>query len=252
MIAYIDESGDEGTDGKGSRWLVLGCAMVSDSALVATRDNVRLASTLVRRDNPKNLHFKDLSHDDRRGAISVITGGPWHGTIVVSDTTNIQQGSLLHKPIYQFNYAARYVVERVSKMATVLQEPATIYFEIRRNFDLHGFRAYIQRIISMGDPRIDATWISSQRIHTMEKGVDGCLCIADGLANAGYKALEPHRTWGFRETIYLEGFKRSLWKGPPGHENVYEWGFVLMPTPLFDDFAAEYLRWTQETGQVAK
>ena len=37
MIAYIDESGDEGTDGKGSRWLILGCAMVSDSALVATR-----------------------------------------------------------------------------------------------------------------------------------------------------------------------------------------------------------------------
>ena len=139
MIAYIDESGDEGTDGKGSRWLILGCAMVSDSTLVATRDNVRLASTLVRRDNPKNLHFKDLSHDDRLGAISVIKGGPSHGTIVVSDTTKIQQGSLLHKPIYQFNYAARYVVERVSKMATVLQEPATVYFETRRNFDLHHF-----------------------------------------------------------------------------------------------------------------
>ena len=75
MIAYIDESGDERTDGRGSRWLILGCAMVSDSVLVATRDNVRLASTLVRRNNPKNLHFKDLSHDDRRGAISVITDG---------------------------------------------------------------------------------------------------------------------------------------------------------------------------------
>ena len=144
MIAYIDESGDEGTDGKGSRWLILGCAMVSDAALDTARTTVRLACTLAKRSNAKTLHFKDLSHADRRGIISVIASGPWQGVIVASDTTKIQEGSYLHKPTYQFNYAARYVVERISAMASELQEPATIYFEIRRNFNLSSFRSYIQ------------------------------------------------------------------------------------------------------------
>ena len=240
MIAYIDESGDEGTDGKGSRWLVLGCAMVSDAALDTARTTVRLACTLAKRSNAKTLHFKDLSHDDRRGIISVIASGPWQGVIVASDTTKIQEGSYLHKPSYQFNYAARYVVERISAMASELQEPATIYFEIRRNFNLSSFRSYIQLLLSQGEPRLNSQWISPQRIHTMEKGVDECLCIADGLANAGYKALEPHRTWGSCEIAYLEEFAPSLWKGPIDHENVYEWGFVLMPTTLFGMFTREY------------
>jgi hypothetical protein len=80
-------------------------------------------------------------------------------------------------------------------MASALQEPATIYFEKRRNFDVDKFRAYIQRLISRGDVRIDPRWISPQRICTMEKGIDECLCIADGLANAGYKALDRRNGW---------------------------------------------------------
>ena len=240
MIAYIDESGDEGTDGKGSRWLILGCAMVAESSIDAMRNTVKIACALVNRRNTKTLHFRDLNHDDKRGVISVIASGPWHGTIVASDTTNVRADSHLRNPTYQFNYAARYVIERISAMATLLQEPTTIYFEARRNFNLEKFRTYIQLLISRGDPRIDSKWISSQRIYTMGKGVDECLCIADGLANAGYKALEPHRTWQSCESTYLEGFKPSLWKGPPGQENVYKWGFISIPTDAFDSLVSEY------------
>ena len=241
MKAYIDESGDEGTIDKGSRWLLFGCAMVADADVDATRGVVQLASTVAKnKRDPKALHFKDMPHDDKRGIISIITDGPWVGTIVASDTTKAYPGSWLAKPTYQYNYAARFVIERISKRATALKEPATIYFENRRNFDLEAFRNYIDLLLERKDPRLNAEWISPERIHVMNKGIDECLCIADGLANAAYKALEPHRTWGSFETAYLEGFKLSLWRGPPGETNLYEWGFVLMPTSTFEVFVKEY------------
>ena len=239
MIAYIDEAGDEGTGGKGSRWLIIGCAMVADSDVDEVRDTVRRACTLAKRGDPKSLHFRNLNHDDRRGIISIITKGPWLGTIVASDTTKFLSGYLA-TPNHQFNNAALYVVERVSAMASSLNEQATLYFEERRNFNLDQFRQHIQSLLSRGDPRLDPQWISASRISTMKKGIDECLCIADGLANAGYKALEPHRTWRFNETTYLEGFKPSLWKGPPSDEDLYGWGLVLMPTRMFGDFVSEY------------
>ena len=124
--------------------------------------------------------------------------------------------------------------------ASILKEPATIYFEHRRNFDLEAFREYVDLLLHRGEPRLNPEWISPERIHVMAKGVDECLCIADGLAHAAYKALEPHRTWHIFETAYIEGFKPALWKGPPGEENLFEWGFVLMPTSAFDNFVKEY------------
>ena len=241
MKAYIDESGDEGTINKGSRWLLFGCAMIADSDLEATRGTVQLACTIApNKRNPKTLHFKDINHDDKRGLISVISKGPWSGVVVASDTTMVHANSWLAKPIIQYNYAARYVIERVSMKASILKEPATIYFEARRNFNLKAFREYIDLLLYRGDHRLNPDWISPERIHIMEKGVDECLCIADGLANAAYKALEPHRTWGTFETAYIEGFKPALWMGPPGEENLLEWGFVLMPTPAFEGFVMEY------------
>jgi hypothetical protein len=103
LIAFIDESGDEGTDGKGSRWLILGCAMVSDASLDLVRNSVNVACALVGRRHSKGLHFKDLSHDDRRGIISEIISAPWYGTIVASDTTRVLPDSYLKIPTYQFN-----------------------------------------------------------------------------------------------------------------------------------------------------
>ena len=65
---------------------------------------------------------------------------PWHGVVVASDTTKIIPGSGLSTPRVQYNYAARYVIERISARAAQLQEEATIYFEDRRNFNLVEFR----------------------------------------------------------------------------------------------------------------
>jgi hypothetical protein len=103
LFAYIDDSGDEGTQGRGSRWLVFGCAMVSDNELAATRQVAQAACAALGGRRPRWIHFKDMSHDDKHGVIEILKKGAWEGVIVASDTTQAQ--SMLTKSRYQYNYA---------------------------------------------------------------------------------------------------------------------------------------------------
>ena len=242
MIAYVDDAGDEGTRGSGTRWLVFGCAMVADADVTRVRKTAEVAGILVGRGKPKWLHFRDLRHDDRLGAIGFLCDSqPWQGIIIATDTTQVRAESVLRQPSYQYNYAARYVVERVSRRAEELGEEATIYFEERRNFNLLAFRRYIDLLLARRDSRLNPTCISSARIFQMPKGKDPLLCIADGLEHAGFRALEPHRFWGTHEGAYLNAFLPRIWRGPTGEANIHKWGFVLMPTDLWGgQFIREY------------
>ena len=241
MIAYVDDAGDEGTRGSGTRWLVFGCAMVADADVPSARSGAEAAGIVVGRGEPRWLHFRDLQHDDRLGAIDYLCSQPWLGVIVATDTTRVKEGSALWQPSYQYNYAARYVVERISRRAEELGEEAIIYFEHRRNFDLLAFRRYIDLLLARRDPRLNPACISSARIFQMPKGDDSLLCIADGLEHAGFRALEPHRFWRRHERAYLNAFLPRIWRGPVGEENIHVWGFVLMPTKLWGGlFISEY------------
>ena len=62
--------------------------------------------------------------------------GEWTALVVGSDTSRIRDGSYLRRPVYQYNYALRYLLERASRMASSRNEPLTVTIEARRNFDL--------------------------------------------------------------------------------------------------------------------
>jgi hypothetical protein len=217
--------------------------MVSDADAAATRQVVQNACVRAGRGRHKWIHFKDMSHDDKHGCIAIFTQAQWDGVIVASDTTRVNIDSLLGRPRVQYNYAARYVVERISARAAELGEPATIYFEHRRNFDLDDFRKYMQRLISQGAPRINSRWIDPRRIYQMPKGQDEVLCVADALANAGYRALEPDRYWGRYERSYLKALVGKLWRGPARERNLHQWGLVLMPTALWGTVFTQDYPW---------
>ena len=237
MIAYIDEAGDIGTGGNGTRWFVFGCVMVADANVDEMRTRAHAAEQIVGRD----LHFRDLSHDDRIGVIEFLRDAPFMGVIVATDTTKTRRDSALAYPPLQHNYAARFVVERISRYAQELGEPATVYFEHRRGFDYSGFDRYITRLINDPDEHwLDSNYLSPGRINRMRKNDDPILGVADGLAYAGFRALEPHRKWKSYETSYLDRFTPSLWRGPASDENIRTWGVVLMPTMLRTEFGQEY------------
>lgn len=117
---YIDESGDEGfvfhSDGSGSsRWFVLSAVVVrkkNDLALVRLLENVRV---ILRKTHKKELHFRDLKHEQRVPYVKQIA------------TAHVKVISvLIHKPSLRdpekfqsekfllYRYASRYLLERVS------------------------------------------------------------------------------------------------------------------------------------------
>jgi hypothetical protein len=234
MEAYIDESGDEGTGGRGSRWLVFGCAMASASELPLLASTVDAASAILGHRSGRGrrrIHFRRLAHHDKRGVLKFLAIADWLAIIVASDTTSITPGSYLVRPEYQYNYALRYVIERVSQRAEEIREAASIYIDSRRNFDLQRFRTYMILLKNRGAPRIRWQYVDPGRIYTATHAQRPNLALADGLAHAGFKALEPDEWWGHNELAYLDEVKGRLWRGPAAANRIHDYGFVLMPTP---------------------
>jgi len=192
------------------------------------------------------LHFCDLKHHDKLGVLRVFGEASWDAVVVASDTTRLVPGSWLHLPKYQTNYVLRYVVERVSKYAECIGEDVESFvIEESGRFNLGAFIAYMRKLQAKMDPRIIWSRFDPASIVTRRKHEEPLLSIADALAHAGFKALEPDPKWGQCETAYLALAKGRLWRGPAEAASVRRYGFVLMPTSQSGAFLKEY-PWLEE------
>ena len=235
MHAYIDESGDPGTYGKGSRWLVFGCVMVAESDVARVDSGVQAVRNRANPQSGKHLHFRDLSHDDKVGALNLIAEMPWTGIVVASDTTRTQ----VTDPQLFYDFTAVHVVQRVLDYAGELGESANIYFESSGYLHLEEFESLVQITLTRGQAETGAQAIMPYDIQGITKGGAHGLDIADGLAYAVFRALEPNRKWGHFEPAYLNILTPRLWKSPSS--NALEgWGLTLAPTELAGHFREEY------------
>ena len=190
--------------------------------------------------NRTHIHFKNLTHPAKKGILNLLKQAAWQGLIVASDTTKPYATSRLTIPEYQYNYALRYVVERVTRYAAAIGEPIDeIAIEDRRNFDIDAFRAYLNKLRARSDGHFEWPMLDVARVVVKKKAQEPRLCLADGLAHAAFKALEPDRAWGHYEMSYLELVLDKLWQGPKGRE-VHNNGLVLMPTAQWGSFVGEY------------
>ena len=241
MYAYIDESGDPGTNRKGSRWLVFGCAMVADSDVSKMEPDVQAVRNQANPQSGKHLHFRDLPHDDKVGALNLMAGMPWTGVIVASDTTRTP----IHDPQLLYAATAGYVIEKVFAYAGYLNETASIFFESSGNLHLEELDSLVQlaslsqTMLTREQSATGTNAIPPYRIQEMAKGGTHGLDLADGLAHAAFRALEPNRKWGHFEPSYLNILKPRLWRGPTntGSEG---WELTLMPTEMAGRFREEH------------
>ena len=239
MRAYIDESGDPGTRGSGSRWLALGCVMLADGAAPAVEAAVRRARDIIGGRSLSNLHFNELHHDDKVGALNLVAAEPWTGVVVAFDKSKITPGSRLNEPRSLYNYAARFLMERVADYAEIIQEPARVYFERSRVFNLDEFTGYINRVKSQDEAKANFRLISPELMRVIQKGDAPELEIADGVAYAAFRALEPHRKWGHLEPAYLNILLPKLLRNASTGQLVGQ-GLILMPADHTDSFRNEY------------
>jgi len=244
LIAYVDESGDEGTIGHGSRWLVFACILdTTDSFSDSLGSFVELAAKKISRQRQKRLpHFAKLSHADKRGVLELFIQADWDAVVVATDTTIVRDGSALAKPSYQYNYALRYVLERASQRAALAEEELTFIIERRRNFDLAGFRDYVRRLRDLDSTRMAWHVVSEDRLLEASCAQIPELCFADGVAHAMFKAIEPDADWKHYELAYAEIVRRHLWRR---NGALLGSGLTFMPTLGTAQFLREY-PWVSE------
>ena len=235
MYAYIDESGDPGTNRKGSRWLVFGCVMVAESVLQELQSDVQDVRNRVSPQGGKHLHFRDLPHDDKVGALNLMADMQWTGVVVASDTTSPS----IHDPQLLYDVTAIHAVEKALAYAKELNEFANIYFERSRVLKIDQLRSLARLMVTARNLSLVPGITPSYQLEELRKGDAHGLDIADGLAHAAFRALEPNQKWGHFEPAYLNILKPRLWRGP-ANANSEGWGLTLVPTELAGKFREEY------------
>lgn len=255
FIAYIDEAGDEGitkpkTGGSGqSDWLVLGGLLVRseiDSSLPATRDEI---NALFRSRKPRDLHFRDLKHEQRVAATNLLANKRFGFCAICSCKSTLRDGgkieALFQNKGHFYNYLTRFLLERLTTAVSDITNGSGelhVVFSRRANTDYHAMREYLEMLKDGKEklrPVRTINWkvFSPENIKVENHSKWAGLQLADVATSAVFSALEPNM-YGLREPRYaLNLAKRFLTK----HNSVHNCGLTLIPKkgicPLTDDQA---------------
>ena len=121
FVAFIDESGDDGlkkfrvpgSRGGASTWLVISaCVYRAQYSLEAVKWRDEILGRMPEK-KKRELHFKDLSHQQRVVAAQVLGSKPIRTVSVLAAKKPIPQGIYDQKNQLYF-YLTRYLLERVS------------------------------------------------------------------------------------------------------------------------------------------
>lgn len=222
---YIDESGDDGidkfrrrgSDGGSSLWLSVGACIVRanrDLELVALRDRIR--EECRPKSQKRDLHFKEMNHNQRRRACQIIAGQPLRFSCVFGykdtpDAANFTQKNLL------YFYLTRYLIERVSwfcrdyrKQVKEGNGQAKITFSRRGGMNYSDFQNYLRRLQAADDTEIHWPVIDIDAVEAQDHSRWAALQIADIGVSAMTAALEPD-PFGNIEAIYLKELKNNIY-----------------------------------------
>lgn len=226
-IAYIDEAGDEGFGklqladrGGQSQWLLLGAFLVrveDDASVPSWRDEI--LARFPRR-NSRELHFRNLKHEQKVVACQVLAAQRGACCIVFSNKRTIMGSKyqeIFKKPGYLYNYMTRWLLERVTshcKQQAPMNAKIKIIFSRRGGTNYQTMREYLE-LQRDGREKVrpvrniiwsafDPTDIVVEN-HSKWAGLQ----LADVVTSAFFAAVEPN-FYGNYETRYAELFQRSV------------------------------------------
>jgi hypothetical protein len=224
FVAYVDEAGDEGfgklPDGNTaqSRWLSLGAAIVSeanDRYVPAWRDEIM--SAFVSKKNQRDLHFRDLNHDQKVHACATIATKPVGACVVSSNKITIlaaEELEVFKRPQHLYNYLTRLLLERITHTCRRRAETEgalaslKVVFSRRKGTDYGKMREYLEFLRDGREKMkpirsIDWSVLDPASIAVENHSVRAGLQIADLFTSAVWKAFEPN-VYGRCENRYAK------------------------------------------------
>ena len=205
---YIDESGDEGfvfnPDGTGSsRWFVLSAVVVrkkNDLTLVRLLEQVR---SLLGKAQRKELHFRDLKHEQRVPYVKQITTAAVKTVSVLIYKPSIREPEKFQSEKFLlYRYATRFLLERVSWLCRDSHTQgegsgkADIVFSNRSIMSYEDLTGYLQLLKTKSDPmdvRIDWNIIEPGNVSAVDHSKLAGLQVADAVASSLFYAVNVNR-----------------------------------------------------------
>lgn len=236
-IAYIDEAGDDGLgkfravgqDGQ-THWLGIGACLVSaenDRLMPAWRDEIIGAFPRRRR---RDLHFRELDHNQRVHAVRVIARKPLGSIIVLSNKRTLvghpgykqfKQKNLLYK------YLLRYALERISDACHRRHQRspcgdgrAKIVFSRRGAMNYPEFMEYMIKLRDLQGERggwhlIKWDSLDIEGLEAVDHSTRAGLQIADVITSAFFQAVEPN-PYGQYEPRYAYELRNTVMRTAQG------------------------------------
>lgn len=223
FIAYIDEAGDEGfgklkepgRPGGQSHWLAIGGCIVPtehDKRLPKLRDEI--IGRFPRRIS-RDLHFRNLNHDQKVVACQAIGNFPLGAAVALSHKVTIpgtKYAAVFKQKGYLYNYLVRWLLERVTAACAAEKDrqPCSLrlVFSRRGGTDYHSMRDYL-RLMRDGRelvrPVRSINWnvLNIEDLVVEDHSRWAGLQIADCITSAVWAGLEPN-AYGNTEPRYAE------------------------------------------------
>lgn len=248
--AYIDESGDEGFRKLGERakgasdasseWLVLAAVlMFEEQDRERTQAVDRLRELLNRASTRAPLHWRDLrnDHSKKRRVMDLLAGEPLIFSVVALWKPGLKgQSAALKRKGYLYNYAARFLIERLSWFADRGGRRLNLFFESRATTSYADLEGYITAI--QADPECSITPGAIARVQPVNASRKGAQ-LADFYASLTAEALEPD-PYGYTTPDYLLRVRHQLFRRPP--RSVLRDGFKIFPDRAADAARYSWLR----------
>lgn len=234
--AYIDEAGDDGfsnmsrrgprRDGDSSLWLILAAVLILEEQDRERTAAVNRLRAMLNRPFPKPLHWRDLKtdHTKKRRAVALLANEPLVCSFVALWKPGMPETARgLRKKGYLYNYAARFLVERLSWFATGQHRRLNLLFEHRASTSYADLQRYMAEIEADPKTSIEPDSIASfAPVESSRKGAQ----LADYYVSAAREALEPD-AYGMLEAQYLLALRHQIYR-PPG-KSVFAYGFKIFP-----------------------
>ncbi len=223
MYAYIDESGDEGVGGKGTKWFVV-------TALIASQEEAAVLGYTYHRIKQridlganKPLHWSELSHPRKKAVVEELANNGFSVCSVLVDTqhqdivnTSLKLGGRL------YFYTFRRLVERITWYCDDKGYKVRLYPENKAGIKYKELNGYLNYIQSQPDCEIRKGCILG--VKPKSKSQSNLVQLADCVCGAVYNAVEYK--YGVIEDSYLLMLKDKLYRRG---SKVFGYGLKFMP-----------------------
>jgi len=223
MYAYIDESGDEGIGGKGTKWFIITALIANQEEAAALGNTYHRIKQRINVGANKVLHWSELSHSRRKAVTEELATNDFSICSVLVDTqhqdiinTSLKLGGRL------YFYTFRQLVERITWYCDDKGYKVRLYPENKAGIKYRELNGYLNYIQSQPDCEIRKGCILG--VKPKSKSQSNLLQLADCVCGAVQNAVEYK--YGVIEDSYLLMLKDKLYRRSG---KVFGYGIKFMP-----------------------